>query len=178
VPVTIVATPAASDANSYATEAEAQAYNSGHVSGETFTDADLDVQRRALATATRLIDSHLKFIGSPTTTTQALMFPRVGLLDPITGAAIDSMAVPVFVKYATAEYARLLIVSDPTKPQDAEIAGLESMKAGDVELRFRSAVEAGASPARVTLPPSVLAFLGSFVDQATSNSSVRRLQRC
>jgi len=177
VPVTIIATAGASNANSYASEAEALAYNDAHVSGETFSDADLDVRRRALATATRMLDANVRFLGVATSLTQALQFPRTGLVDPVSGLAVDPAIVPSEVKDACAEFARLLIVNDPTKLSDTEIAGLASLKAGDVELAFRDPIAASAAPSRATIPASVMAFLRPYLDPTASTTLSRKLSR-
>lgn len=175
--VTIIATAGASNANSYATEAQARAYNDAHVSGATYTDADSDVQKRALVTATRLIDSFVTFKGYKTTSTQALEFPRTGVVDEVSGVVFDPTTVPIDVTYATSEYARLLIVQDPTKPSDVDLAGLAAMKAGDVELTFRDPTTASQSPNTATVPPSVMAYLRDFVNATASGGMTRKLTR-
>lgn len=177
MPVTIIATAGASNANSYATEAQARAYNDAHVSGETYTDADSDAQKRALVTATRMLDANVRFVGVATSLTQVLQFPRTGLVDPVTGLAVDAAIVPVQVREACAEFARLLLVNDPTKPSDVEIAGLASLKAGDVELAFRDATSSAAAASRAVVPPSVIALLKPYIDPTASTALARKLTR-
>jgi hypothetical protein len=177
VAATIDATPGGVSANSYCTVAEATSYNDAHISGAVWTAATDDAKIRALITATQLLDSHVTWTGAPTTTTQALAWPRIGMLepnyaliDPINFATIPSTAIPSNLKKAVAEYGRLLLGNDPTAPSDTELAGISSLRAGSVELTFRSPSEASASASRAVVPSSVMAYIRTW----TSTSAISK----
>jgi len=178
---TIDATPGGATANAYCTIAEASAYNETHVSGATWAAASDDAKCRTLQTATRLLDNYVTWSGAPTTTTQALAWPRIGMLepnyaliDPINFATIPSTDIPNNLKKAVAEYARLLLGNDPTAPSETELAGIASLRAGNVELTFRSPSEAAASTSRAVLPSSVMAYIRAWTTtSATSKQLVR-----
>ena len=83
MPIVIVATPGASDANSYADLAEADAFAETRIGAQAaawFASTDTDAKARALITATRDIDSipslEVDFYGARATDTQSLEFPR------------------------------------------------------------------------------------------------------
>lgn len=79
--IELVATPGASNADSYATVEEAQEYAAKRVGGAAFLALEDDEQAQALFTGTALIDTlegDPGFIGSRTSSDQALAFPRDG----------------------------------------------------------------------------------------------------
>ena len=90
---------------------------------------------RALLWATRLMESLFTWTGYATTTTQALGWPRTGLLDRI-DASLDSDTVPEEVKDAEAEFARQLLVANRGQDNEIEAQGISSIKAGSVFLQF------------------------------------------
>ena len=73
--------------------------------------------------------------GYATTTTQAVGWPRTGLLERI-DVVLDSDTVPSEVKDAQAEYARQLILANRSEDNDVESQGIASIKAGSVFLQF------------------------------------------
>jgi hypothetical protein len=70
-----------------------------------------------------------------TTTTQALGWPRTGLLERI-DVVLDSDTVPSEVKDAEAEFARQLLVANRGQDNEIEAQGIASIKAGSVFLQF------------------------------------------
>ena len=72
---TINATPGAADANSYITLAAALVFADSIIDSVEWYTATTDVKTRALITATRTLDL-LKYVGTRSTTTQALAWPR------------------------------------------------------------------------------------------------------
>lgn len=110
MPLVLIATPGAANANSYATVAEADAHASYRVGGAAFTALTSDQKIQALVTATRDIDSiggaPYGFLGEPTTETQSLEWPRdveVGLPAALVEATIElAMSyVPLFATSAS-----------------------------------------------------------------------------
>jgi len=71
----IIATAGAADANSYITLVAAQVIADNNVNPAAWDDATSDTRTRALISATSALDT-LSYIGSRTTTTQALCWPR------------------------------------------------------------------------------------------------------
>ncbi len=152
----IVATPGAADANSYLTLVEAQAYFESRLPLPEWDDADS--QDALLVMATRVIEALFSpsrklvrvappnqsyyitrptWTGSPATATQALAWPRLGMLDR-NGNAIAVTVVPQVLKEATAELAGQLAKGDRTADNDAAVQGITSIKAGSVALTFKS----------------------------------------
>lgn len=179
MPCTIIATPGASDANSYCTVAEASTYNDSHVSGAAWTSASDDAKCRALCTATRLLDSYVQWLGSPATETQSLAWPRTDMVwvpgcTEGTDGYVSSITIPPQLKNATAEYARALIGGDPTAPNPTELAGLAALTAGAVQIVFRSPVDAAASASRAVVPGSVVAYLKPWVLASGASRSLIR----
>jgi hypothetical protein len=80
MPLTVIATPGASDANSFVTIAEADAYVDAQME-RTGWPAAADDKARALFAATSDI-SALMFVGTRTSDTQALSWPRIMAPNP------------------------------------------------------------------------------------------------
>jgi hypothetical protein len=75
MPVTVVATPGASDANSYLTVAAGDAIAGMMLGTRGWGTATSDDKAKALIGATRYLDQ-LQWIGSKASSTQALLWPR------------------------------------------------------------------------------------------------------
>ena len=138
MPVVIVADPGAPNANSYATEAEANAYHETVIDSAAWDDADSDMKRRALVSATRALDTQVQWIGRALSGVQSLGWPRYNAVTR--NGYIISAVIPAEVKNATAELARRLIASGgaPTSTGENPLKGL---KAGPVNLTFRDDVD-------------------------------------
>src|SRR5438046_7448880 len=118
MPIVVVATPGAADANSYCSLAEANTYHDSHPYASAWTGAASDDARnRALVTATRLLDEHIEWDGYAASATQALGWPRSGMVDRNENA-IDSSTIPQTLKNAVAEFARQIIAADRTAESD------------------------------------------------------------
>jgi len=102
----IIATPGAADANSYITLAEAQAYADGDIDAVEWYAASTDQRTRALITATRNLDL-VGFVGTRSTTTQALAWPRKDFKTTEKTYADDE--IPAEIKTATWELAKSLV---------------------------------------------------------------------
>jgi len=103
---TIIATAGAADANSYITIAEAQAYADGDIDAVEWYAASEDQKTRALITATRNLDL-VGFVGTRSTTTQALAWPRKDFTT--TEKTYEDDEIPGEIKLATWELAKSLV---------------------------------------------------------------------
>lgn len=133
---TLVATAKSASANSYCTLAEADQYQDNRPAvSTTWADASENNKIRALLWATKLMESLFTWTAYATTTTQALGWPRTGLLERI-DVVLDSDTVPSEVKDAEAEFARQLLVSNRGQDNEIESQGIAAIKAGSVFLQF------------------------------------------
>jgi len=149
--LTLIATSGASNANSYATQAEADAFFEAHLYASDWTASTS--KDAALVMATRTLDAMVDWSGYIASDTQALQWPRSGMYYRDGLYSIPVNVIPTDLKNAVAEFARALIVEDRTAENDIEANKLRSLKAGPVELSFDPGVSA-----RV-IPDSVLALL-------------------
>ena len=173
---TLDATVGGASANSYATLAQASAYVDTLVPSttqDTWLDAGDEDQARALIMATRLLDSWYDWNGSVTSLSQALLWPRRGVLRPgvsegqVTsgasnpwhtpfGTLLPEDEIPELLLDAVSELARQLLAGDRTADSDTETQGIESLKAGSIELAFRAGVTAKV------IPDAVASFLNAL----------------
>lgn len=146
---TINAAPGASDANSYLTLAEANNYFASRVEVPGWVNAD--DPSALLIMATRTIDMMLsgarirqpdgfyrigpRWTGAPATTTQALAWPRISMLNR-NGVPIAANVIPIELKDAVAELAGALGTGDRLVDNDVAVQGITSVKAGSVSLTF------------------------------------------
>lgn len=140
------ATVGGASSNSYLTEAAA---------GSILTDDRLYVtawsgavsasREAALRWATRLLDQHFTFAGSPTTTTQALRWPRFGALD-LDGRLVDSDAIPLPISRATAELALELLKRDRSAESDLTGLGISEAKVGSIAVKVSEESELALIP--------------------------------
>lgn len=174
MPVTLVATAGAANANSYVTEAEVDAYFSARLPLVPLWIDAADPTASA-AMATRLLDSLFMgrrmlrrcsdgeyvyvtsrmWKGTPATTTQRLAHPRIGLYDR-NGNAVSSTSIHPDLKDATSELAGQLNIADITLDSSTITGGVTSVKAGSVAVTFRDNIEPYVLPTAVLnlLPPS------------------------
>lgn len=136
MPLTIVTTPGDANANSYASVTEATAFNAGRPFGGAWASADAETQKAALIWSTILLDASFQWTGSAVTDTQALMWPRNGMLTR-KGFAIDPTTIPTDLKNAQCEWARRLIEGDMAGDNVPFKIGLQEVKAGPVDLKFQ-----------------------------------------
>ncbi len=158
MPVTIVATPGAANANSYPTLLEAQAWWDTRTFSTGWDALGVSSkQNAALVSATRSIDAALSgrkelmvgkdgfakayfrtgpaWTGTPATATQSLAWPRIGMFD-LNGNAIEETVVPQALKEAVAELAGAFGLNDRFLDNAAAAQGISSAKAGSVSVSF------------------------------------------
>lgn len=152
---TIIATLGAADANSFQEREELDAYLTAHPYGAVALARSNDDRDAALILAAMRL-SAVCYEGTATGETQSLPFPRTGLTH--NGWAVASTVIPLAVKQAQAELARLILLSatsDPLAESEASAAGLTKLKAGSIELGFRADMKYEAVPKAVmTLIPA------------------------
>jgi hypothetical protein len=103
---TINATAGATNANSYITVAEAQAYADSDLDSANWDSATADQRIRALITATRNLDL-VGFVGTRTSTTQALAWPRKDFTTP--EKTYTDNEIPAEIKLAQWELTKALL---------------------------------------------------------------------
>ena len=106
-----------SDANTYASEADADNFFAGHLYPDAWV-APVNQPRRtaALAMATAILDSEWQFHGAKAVAGQALQWPRAECPDPDgeSNASVASDVVPVAIVNATCQLALKLLQTDRT----------------------------------------------------------------
>lgn len=136
MPLILDATAGSATANTYATRAEADTYHTTRGFSDAWTGAGTGEKDAALTWATRLLDGLFEWAGWSVSATQALQWPRDGVMNRTGLALLSTSAIPQEIKNATAELARQLLVADRTADSDVEAAGLKQLRAGPVELTF------------------------------------------
>jgi hypothetical protein len=151
-----VTTAGSATANSYVTLADAIQYHDDRPpAGTTWADALAaggGTVNRALIWATKLLDQLVDWRGWRVDTTQALEWPRSGLLYP-NSTSVPTTVIPVQLQEATAEFARQLLADDLGGEAGSEVQGLKKLKTGSLELEFKDSV------ARETVPDTVVTLL-------------------
>lgn len=170
MPVTVNDTAKDPAANAYASVAEADTYFNVRLNSSSWTSlTDADTKARAIITATMQLEVE-EYVGTKTTTTQALKWPRMDAFDA-DGNEYDNDVVPEVVKDAMFELALNLVAnlgSDPLAPDF--LLKLNSLSLpGGLNLDFRD-------PSRQadTLPPQVVRLLRHV---RRGNSYVKRISR-
>jgi hypothetical protein len=169
----LVATPGAANANSFSDVAEGDIYFGERLFSASWIAATAGQKESALIMATRLIAAWFIWNGQASSSTQALPFPRIGLLSR-TGFLIPSDVIPRELKEATFELALVLLnagTTDPTAVNEIAALGISKIKASSIELNFRELVEGKLIPEAIKLliPPSwyELVFGQEETDYAT-----------
>lgn len=172
---TIIVTAGASDANSYCSLAVADQFHLERVPvAATWADASVSERTAALIWATRLLDSLYEWEGSVVTETQALLWPRSGLLYR-SGYSVPTTVIPVELQRATAEFARQLMVADRTADNDVAAQGISSITAGPVSIDFDGSAKAASA---TTVPDIVRSMIPPEWGYVRSRSATLDLIRC
>jgi hypothetical protein len=127
----LIATPKATNANTYSTLAEAETYHEARLHNSDWNDASTGTKNSALVWATRLLDELIEWDGFQVDSDQALRFPRSGIFD-YDGNYFDPDLIPTWLKNATAEFAMSLIANDRVKESD--LKGFSSVKVASIRL--------------------------------------------
>ena len=164
-----------SDANSYASVADADAYHEGHLYASAWTGAATADKEKALVMATRLIDGQYQFGGVRAVSGQALQWPRVSCLDPdanddlLSGRYVRSNVVPRGVSDGACEMARELLVADRTAAPPGE--GLKYENVGTTQTGYDK------SDTRPVISRVAQAMLAKYGTLLKSRSGAARVVR-
>jgi hypothetical protein len=161
------ATVGGPEANTYVTQAEADAYWSSRLRPDQWVNRAADTKCRALQQATQLLDDYVDWAGVPASSTQRLAWPRWGVW-ALNGQPIQPTELPWALKAATAELARNLMLDDPQAPLDAMAQGVKRVKASSVEVEFTGAGLLAATPtAQKVIPPNVWSLIARWANGLT-----------
>ena len=139
----LVVTAGDGSANCYSSLAFANQYHENRLHAATWTDADEGTRNAALLMATRVQNQQFLWAGVRTyPSTQALDFPRDGLMNANGDGALDPTTIPVELQISTAEFARLLIETDTTVASGIAGGAITSLKAGSVKIDYAEGVVA------------------------------------
>lgn len=173
MPIDIIATPGAANANSFVTLAEYAYYHERRIPLDPPVVVTGDTAARNVITATRVLSAMVapkrtlrwdragkpyhytsrEWTGEVSTSIQVLAWPRTGMYDRF-GREIADDVIPADLKDATSELAgQLGSLSDRTLDNDIALQGITRIKAGSVELEFKEMIEAQI------LPEAVLSLL-------------------
>ena len=147
--------------NSNVDIAEANAYFDERLHAENWNNATQENQERALIMSTRVIDAYSVFDGYPTETDQPLSNPRTGLVDR-NGDTVNENEAAQDIKYATMEYALVLLNEDTTQRSDS--FGVSRFQAGPLSFSFDVNKIANRNP----IPDNVWEFLYPYLVRGTS----------
>ncbi|MCP3065798.1 hypothetical protein LXT21_44230 [Myxococcus sp. K38C18041901] len=154
------ATPGGPAADSYSTLVEADAYHSARGHNAEWAAASVEARERVLKWATRVLDTHYRYLGARASAAQSLAWPRRGVV--FDGATVSATAIPAQLRWAVAEFAFRLLQEDWT-------AGLgpvvdEGVQVGPLKTSKETHVAIPAEVAALVSPLVVprLAGLGSF----------------
>lgn len=157
--LTLIATPGATNANTYATKAQASAvggYLESRLFNTDWTSATVANRNVSLVQATRLLDDWFNWNGEIADDDQALRWPRYSVED-CDGVDIDSDIIPQFLIDATAELAlHLLQGSDVLGAPDT--LGFSRLKVDVLELE----VDKSDRDSETVIPDSVMSMLECY----------------
>lgn len=139
------ATVGGASANSFLTNEEAVALAADHPYGSAW--AGYTNQDALLIGATKIL-VRLCFLGTASSETQRLPFPRTSLLTR-NGFPLDPATIPSEIKEAQFELALMLGESDISRGSDAAAEGITKLKAGPVELTFADPITQDPVPSNV-----------------------------
>ena len=166
------ATLGASDANSYVTRAEADAYFLDRMHSSAWAAlADDESKDVFLISASRMLDWYINWKGDKASVAQSMQWPRDGAIRP-DGTEIDDDVLPSEVKMAVYEQAFISIADDRTV--DDPLAGFGQLKAGS--LMIKAGAEAPNQTNAEPVPDHVYRILSDLYDQGGNISVVRLLR--
>jgi hypothetical protein len=172
--LTLIATPKATNANSYATVAEADTYHDSirEQADLVWSALHTGKKERLLVQATRLIDEHFVFLGYKSDSNQALHWPRAGVVKDgkyahSTFQNLDEDTIPQFIKDATAEFARILSAEDTTADDDT--AGFKQIMVQGISLTMDQSSRVSKGVIRSSVY-SILRKYGDYIPPLNAGS--------
>jgi hypothetical protein len=161
--VTLIATPAAIDANSYVTVAQADAFFAGEL-GTAAWDAltTAAAKERALRAATTWLDRIETYVGTRTTEVQALKWPRIA--PRIDEQFVEAYEMPPRLIRATCRLALGLLETGAQAPRAQREAVRE--KVGPIEIEYATGSVSGETFVGLARYPLVLSELEGLTMRA------------
>lgn len=163
-------------ANSYASVAEFDAYWALWTArAPSWIATATQAQKEAnLMAAAMMLDALVTWTGVATTDTQALTWPRSGMLNK-NGRQLSSSVNPNELKNAQCEYAGQLGDTDWLADDDAAKNSISSVQAGDVSVSFQRATlgTTTAADIAVRLASPEFAFMSKEIPSAVRNLLVK-----
>ena len=151
------ATLGASDANSYVTLEEADAYFTDRMHASTWEALSDPVKSNLLISSSQMLDWYIKWKGSKSTSTQFMGWPRTNATRP-DGTEIEDDVLPPEVK--TAVYEQSIANIEADRMEDDPLAGIGQLKAGSLMIK------AGAEKPNQTntkpVPPQVFKIVSDL----------------
>lgn len=129
---TVIATVGASNANSYATVAEADSYFSDSFGRSLWSQTTQANREAAVITASRYLDQYMTWTGQRATSDQAMEWPRINTFDK-TGRPYAIDIVPGPVRFATFELAYYIVENGGLSFASQSV---DRVKVGPVDVEF------------------------------------------
>lgn len=168
---TLIATPGAVNANSYATLEFASVYlQDSRLYAQAWTNATPSDQERALIWATKLLDDWFLWYGVIRNRNQRLLWPRSAVYGR-DGFFIEYDVIPNDISEATSELALELLKRDRTAQPELAGLGFRSAKVGEIS------VEVDSSETVVTIPENVLSIVSHLGVLMTNAGGVPKITR-
>ena len=183
--VTVTATVGASNANSYLTVAEGDAYAALELRTLSWSTATTDNKGKAVIAATAALDQ-LEWVGTKASTTQALLWPRA---EAACGEkAYDDDELPLELKRATFELANSLLADagllSSSNPAVGELipgipnANLKAARIDVISVDFRDGGGAPVYTNALTMVPALKGILGCLcLSSPVSSVGTVKVQR-
>lgn len=171
----IDATVGGSEANSYVTLAEADAYlGLDRLHAESWIAAANITREASLIWATKILDEAFNWTGFKSTTEQALRWPRSGTYDA-DGHSYDYESIPKQVKDATCDLALALFLRDRTGDPAVHGLGLSSASLpGPLSVTVDKSMVLDLIPRHVALN---LENLGELSSKVSGSPRIVKLER-
>jgi len=164
--LTLIATAAAEDANSYVTLADAEAIMEKRLHKSAWTSAADADKITALVWATSILDRSMDWDGSKYDEDSALRWPRSGISDQ-DGIYIDEDAIPIFLQEATTVFAFYLLSED--RLAESDLMGFSYIKAGSVAMHIDK------RDRKNTIPPEVWDMVKAYGNKALNTRLLERV---
>jgi hypothetical protein len=129
------ATPKSATANSFLTRTEADTYFAeDRLFVDEWTSATTPTKEVALRWSTRILSEAVEWHGAPTTTSQSLPWPRIGIEDFSNEQTVSPDVVPPFIKRICADLALELIKRNRTQEPGLVGQAIASASLGDLSV--------------------------------------------
>jgi len=131
-------------------------------------------REKSLMWSTQLLSEMMIWYGYKTTDTQALPWPRIGVIDPSTGLTYDKDTIPAILEVATCEMALVLLSSNVFVQPSLLGKGFSAAKIGPMSITVDNKQQTEVVPQNVL---SLLSPLGYLESEAKFGSKVIPLGR-